>query len=168
MEGQTNPPFLMLGALLDEIEKDGARRHTARSEGRAFGPVTGVEPIDELYGHGMEAGLHLLNGTTSVGKTAMACQIAASCGEHQTLAFFWIASAAIALAWSVTHAPKPGASSIDFILPLTPSSRTGVCPGDFLLGFYGARRETLTLRAAWPHRGRRVAVLMKAGSSIST
>lgn len=70
-----------LGALVAEMVSQGGEEYRARQEGRALGPVTGMPELDLLLGGRLQPGVHILTGPPGLGKTAMAVQIAADCGQ---------------------------------------------------------------------------------------
>ena len=69
-----------LADLIPALEADADRRNIARKEGRLLGPVTGLKSLDRMLGGYMAPGVHVLHGDPGAGKTALALQIAASCG----------------------------------------------------------------------------------------
>ena len=69
-----------LADLIPDLEADADRRNIARKEGRLLGPVTGLKSLDRMLGGYMAPGVHVLHGDPGAGKTALALQIAASCG----------------------------------------------------------------------------------------
>lgn len=66
----------LLGELLDEAEA----QHTALESGVPLGPVTGLPKLDRELAGRLVPGYHVLTGNTASGKTALALQVAASCG----------------------------------------------------------------------------------------
>lgn len=66
----------LLGALLDEAEKD----HAAKLAGALRGPITGLPTLDRELAGRLVPGFHVLHGNTAAGKTSFALQVAASCG----------------------------------------------------------------------------------------
>lgn len=74
------PVLLRLGDLLADAEADARRLHDARLSGAARGPVTGLPRLDRELSGALEPGLHVLHGTPGAGKSAMALQVAATCG----------------------------------------------------------------------------------------
>jgi replicative DNA helicase len=74
------PRLARLGDLLVEWEADAIAAHAARVDGAARGPVTSFVPLDQELGGALAVGLHHLHGAPGAGKTALALQIAASCG----------------------------------------------------------------------------------------
>ena len=69
-----------LADLIPALEADADRRNLARKEGRKLGPVTGLTKLDEMLGGYLAPGVHVTHGDPGTGKTALALQIAASCG----------------------------------------------------------------------------------------
>jgi hypothetical protein len=70
-----------LGGLVAAMVSQGGEEYLARQEGRALGPVTGLPELDLLLGGRLQPGVHVLTGPPGLGKTAMAVQIAADCGQ---------------------------------------------------------------------------------------
>ena len=66
----------LLGALLDEAEKD----HAAKLAGALRGPITGLPTLDRELAGRLVPGFHVLHGNTAAGKTSFVLQVAASCG----------------------------------------------------------------------------------------
>jgi replicative DNA helicase len=73
------PRLTRLGDLLGEWEADALATHTAHTEGRPRGPVTGFDTLDRELGGALAPGLHVLHGQPGAGKTAFALQVAATC-----------------------------------------------------------------------------------------
>jgi replicative DNA helicase len=69
-----------LAALLGEAEADAAALYEAKQTGQARGPVTGLRSLDREIGSALLPGVHILHGKPGSGKTALAWQIAATCG----------------------------------------------------------------------------------------
>jgi replicative DNA helicase len=69
-----------LGQLLDEWRDDAQAAFDARTKGIARGPVTGLARLDTILGGVLQPGLHIVHGGAGVGKTALALQVAATCG----------------------------------------------------------------------------------------
>ena len=74
------PPVVRLLDLVAEMERDAGVRHKARRTGVPFGPVTGIPSLDAEFGGAIPPGLHVVHGGPGVGKTALALQVAGSCG----------------------------------------------------------------------------------------
>ncbi len=72
--------LVYLHSLLDALEADVKTRHEAKEAGKALGPTTGLPKIDATLGGSLASGLHILHGQAGTGKSALALQIAASCG----------------------------------------------------------------------------------------
>jgi len=66
--------------LLGELEADAAAAHEAYTSGTPRGPVTGLPGLDRELGGALSAGTHVLHAGPGAGKTALALQIAATCG----------------------------------------------------------------------------------------
>jgi replicative DNA helicase len=75
-----SPRLLRLDALLDEWTADAAAANKAYVSGQPRGPVTGLPVLDRELGGCLAAGVHVLHAGPGIGKTALALQIAASCG----------------------------------------------------------------------------------------
>ena len=74
------PRLLRLGDLLGDLEADAATAHEAYTNGTPRGPVTGLKALDRELGGALAAGTHVLHAGPGAGKTALALQIAATCG----------------------------------------------------------------------------------------
>ena len=74
------PRITRLGDLLGEWEAEATAAHEALQTGTARGPVTGLTKLDRELGSCLQPGLHFAHGGPGVGKTALALQIASSCG----------------------------------------------------------------------------------------
>ena len=82
-DAPASPPaarFVQLSSLLAEWEADAEARADAKATGKPLGPVAGLPSLDAAIGGAMMPGLHHIHGVPGVGKTALALQIAASCG----------------------------------------------------------------------------------------
>jgi replicative DNA helicase len=79
-EDTTPGSLLRLSDLTRAWENEAERRHTARECGHPLGVRTGLESLDTALGGYLEVGLHVAHGQPGAGKTALAWQIAASCG----------------------------------------------------------------------------------------
>ncbi len=77
---QPKANLVYLHSLLDTLEADVKARHEAKEAGKALGPTTGLPKIDATLGGSLASGLHILHGQAGTGKSALALQIAASCG----------------------------------------------------------------------------------------
>ena len=69
-----------LGDLLGALEEDAASAHDAYVSGTPRGPVTGLKTLDRELGGALAAGTHVLHAGPGAGKTALALQVAATCG----------------------------------------------------------------------------------------
>ena len=69
-----------LSDLLGEWAADAEAAHEAHATGTPRGPVTGFPTLDHELGGYLVPGLHVLAGEPGKGKTALALQIAATCG----------------------------------------------------------------------------------------
>ena len=76
----SGPRIRLLPDILGDLETEAERAHQQRLTGRPGGPVTGLAPIDAALGGYLAEGLHILHGAPGTGKTALALQIAATCG----------------------------------------------------------------------------------------
>jgi len=74
------PRLLPLAALLADAEADAERRHEAYATGHPLGAVTALPSLDRTIGGHLAAGLHVLHAEPGTGKTALALQVAVSCG----------------------------------------------------------------------------------------
>lgn len=74
------PNTVLIKDLVDQLISDSEAVAAARASGRASGPVTGLKTLDAMLGGYFSPGLHVLHSGTSVGKTALALQIASMCG----------------------------------------------------------------------------------------
>lgn len=74
------PRLARLGDLLTEFEADAAALYAARTSGQPRGPQTGLPRLDQELGGALQPGLHTIHAGSGVGKTALALQIAATCG----------------------------------------------------------------------------------------
>ncbi len=73
-------PVYGLAELARAAEDVAARAEAARLAGRQLGPTTGIGGLDAAIGGFLSPGLHQLTGNTGSGKTALALQVAATCG----------------------------------------------------------------------------------------
>ena len=71
----------ILDDLLGDLEGEADRARQQWLTGQPGGPVTGLAPIDTALGGYLAEGLHILHGQPGTGKTALALQIAATCGS---------------------------------------------------------------------------------------
>lgn len=74
------PRLLYLRQIVETVRLDAQQRHQARKEGRVLGPVTGFASLDAQIGEILHPGIYIVHGSPGVGKSALALQIAASCG----------------------------------------------------------------------------------------
>jgi replicative DNA helicase len=74
------PQLTPLRDLLGEWETASAAARESHLTGQPRGPVTSLPTLDKALGGVLEQGLYLMHGNTGAGKTAMALQIAATCG----------------------------------------------------------------------------------------
>src|ERR687889_303094 len=75
-----HPRLLRLNDLLDAWTVDATAAHEAYTTGTPRGPVTALPALDRELGGALQPGLHLLHAGPGAGKTALALQIAATCG----------------------------------------------------------------------------------------
>jgi hypothetical protein len=76
----SDPALRTLPHLFDDVAIEADRAARRRASGLPGGPVTGLEPLDAALGGYLEVGLHVLHGAPGTGKTALALQIATTCG----------------------------------------------------------------------------------------
>ncbi|MBI4853945.1 MAG: hypothetical protein HY819_19280 [Acidobacteria bacterium] len=74
------PNTVLIKDLVDQLISDSEAVAAARASGRPSGPITGFKTLDMMLGGYLSPGLHILHSGTSVGKTALALQIASMCG----------------------------------------------------------------------------------------
>jgi hypothetical protein len=67
-------------ALFDAVASDADRAAIRAKTGRPAGPITGIAGLDVALGGHLAAGLHVLHGAPGTGKTALALQVATTCG----------------------------------------------------------------------------------------
>ena len=77
---RAGPRLVRLGDLLHAWEVEATAAHQARAEGIPRGPVTGLPSLDRELGGAIAPGLHIPHAGPGAGKTALALQIAATCG----------------------------------------------------------------------------------------
>lgn len=70
-----------LSDLLDVWQDDADAAHDAYTTGTARGPVTALPTLDKRLGGYLAPGLHVLHGGPGSGKTALALQMAGTCGS---------------------------------------------------------------------------------------
>ncbi|RYG64587.1 hypothetical protein EON80_18960 [bacterium] len=73
-------PLLRFSDALTELRADADANFEAKSSGKLRGPITGLPRLDKEISHALAPGLHGVYGNAGAGKTALAMQIAASCG----------------------------------------------------------------------------------------
>jgi replicative DNA helicase len=78
--GRPVPRLYRLGQLMNEWVAEAVAAREAFTTGAARGPVTGMAHLDGELGGALSPGMHVMHGGPGVGKTAMALQIAATCG----------------------------------------------------------------------------------------
>lgn len=74
------PQLCRIADLLGAWEADAQAAFDARVNGVPRGPVTGLSGLDRELGGSFVSGLHFAHGQPGVGKSALALQVAASCG----------------------------------------------------------------------------------------
>ena len=74
------PRLYPLGDLLEAWAADAQAAHEAHAAGAPRGPLTGLTKLDRDLGGYLAPGLHILHGEPGTGKTALALQVAATCG----------------------------------------------------------------------------------------
>lgn len=72
--------LIKLSNLLTDLEQDATTRHEAREAGIPLGAISGFPKIDRELNGAFAPGLHVLHGAPGTGKSALALQIAGSCG----------------------------------------------------------------------------------------
>ena len=80
LEATPKPISMRLGDLLAAWEYDSQAAHDAYTTGRPRGPVTALPRLDNELGGFLSPALHVLHGKPGSGKTALALQIAGTCG----------------------------------------------------------------------------------------
>ncbi len=73
------PRAYLLSALAEALAADVAHRQQERAAGRPLGPVSGLRRLDSMLCGAFAPGLHILQGTPGVGKTAFALGLALEC-----------------------------------------------------------------------------------------
>jgi replicative DNA helicase len=71
---------MRLGDLIGALRDDAAAAYEARQTGQPRGPVTRIPQLDDVLGGALQPGVHVLHASPGAGKTALALQIAATCG----------------------------------------------------------------------------------------
>lgn len=74
------PSLFRLGDLLDILRSSAAEAHAAYAGNFSRGPVTGLASLDMELGGSLSVGTHVLHAGPGAGKTALALQLAATCG----------------------------------------------------------------------------------------
>ena len=74
------PRLSRLVDLLGEWQTTAERAHETYTTGHPRGPVTGFASLDAELGGALDPGLHVAHGQPGTGKTALALQLAATCG----------------------------------------------------------------------------------------
>jgi replicative DNA helicase len=74
------PRLYRLGDLLQDFQEEATAAHAAKVSGHARGPISRFLALDDAIGGAFAPGLHMLHGGPGTGKTALALQIAATCG----------------------------------------------------------------------------------------
>lgn len=74
------PDLYKIADMADIIESAVTRRYDARQSGHPQGPVTCIRSLDVAIGGYLSGGMHVIHGAPGAGKTALAYQIAGSCG----------------------------------------------------------------------------------------
>ena len=70
----------LLADLVADLVADAEAAHVAYLTGRPRGPQTGLAAVDEALGGDMAPGVHVLQAAPGAAKTALALQMAATCG----------------------------------------------------------------------------------------
>ena len=79
-EAEPRPRLCRLGDLLGEVAAEAHAAHTARKNKQPRGPITGLQAVDRELGGALPQGATVLHAAPGTGKSALALQIAASCG----------------------------------------------------------------------------------------
>lgn len=74
------PRLYRFADLIEDFAADVQARYDAKEQGLPLGPVSSFPTLDALMGHAFMPGLHVIHGGPGTGKTALALQIAATCG----------------------------------------------------------------------------------------
>jgi replicative DNA helicase len=74
------PNPALVSDLISELLNEEAVAREMKATGKKPGPVTGIESLDEEVGGFLSPGVHTLLAAPGAGKTALALQIAVSCG----------------------------------------------------------------------------------------
>lgn len=74
------PRLSLLSGLLADWQTEAQAAHDAYTSGRPRGAQTGIGKLDDALGHLAAGTVHYLHGEPGTGKTALALQVATSCG----------------------------------------------------------------------------------------
>jgi len=80
LDEQKKPIPIRVGDLLAAWEDDAEAAHDAYTTGQPRGPVTALPRLDNELGGFLSLGVHVIHGGPGSGKTALALQVAATCG----------------------------------------------------------------------------------------
>src|SRR5829696_3798503 len=79
-ERSASAPVMRLGDLIGALRDDAAAAYEAKQSGKPRGPITRIPQLDDVLGGALQPGVHVLHASPGAGKTALALQIAATCG----------------------------------------------------------------------------------------
>lgn len=74
------PECFPVSSMEQIVEANVTKRYDARMSGRPQGPITCIRSLDVAIGGFLSGGMHVIHGAPGAGKTALAYQIAGSCG----------------------------------------------------------------------------------------
>lgn len=77
---EENYRMVLARDLIDELAEENALAAEARKTGKLRGAITGLKQLDQTLGGFLSPGVHILQSAPGTGKSALALQIAASCG----------------------------------------------------------------------------------------